>query len=117
MSPTVLVVEDDEMLRNLIVEALSMLGVLIIDCANADEAMTVLNRSSPIALVITDVCMPGTMDGWELAKQIWSRWPSLPVVVTSGNRNVPDGALPLNAMFIPKPYTLDLLLQATRNYI
>ncbi|MHC8381376.1 response regulator [Pseudomonas sp. LB3P14] len=117
MSPTVLVVEDDEILRSLVVEAISLLGLCVIDCVSADDALTMLEGSSAITLVITDVCMPGSMDGLELARVIWSRWPCLPVIITSGDRSMPDGLLPSHAMFLRKPWTLDVLHQAVRKYL
>lgn len=117
MSATVLVVEDDEILRYLTVEAISLLGVDVIECASADEALPILECTSSIALAMTDICMPGRMDGLELAQVIWSRWPCLPVIVTSGNRSVPDGLLPRHAMFIRKPWSLNALHQAIRKYV
>ncbi|MHC8333915.1 response regulator [Pseudomonas sp. LB3P25] len=117
MCPTVLVVEDDEILRSLTVEAISLQGVSVLDCGSADDALRLLEGSCSIALVMTDICMPGNMDGLELAKVIWSRWPCLPVIVTSGNKSVPDGLLPSNAMFLRKPCTLDVLHQAVSRYL
>lgn len=117
MPPTVLVVEDDEVLRLLTAEAITLLGVRVMDCASADEALPMLESPSSIALVITDICMSGSMDGLELAKVIWSRWPCLPVILTSGNTVIPVGLLPSNAIFLLKPWTLDALHQAVRTYL
>lgn len=116
MSLTVLVVEDDEILRSLVVEAVSTLGYRVLDCASADQALIIL-ADHTIGLVLTDVYMPGSMDGLELAKVIWVRWPSLPVIITSGNRTIPDGLLPSHAMFLRKPWTLDTLYCALRVYL
>jgi DNA-binding NtrC family response regulator len=117
MCSTVLVVEDDEILRSLVVEAISLLGVCVIDCGSADEALALLEGSSSISLILTDVCMPGSMDGLELAQVIWSRWPLLPVIVMSGNRSMPNGLLPAHAMFLCKPCSLDVLHEAVRKYL
>jgi DNA-binding NtrC family response regulator len=117
MSSTVLVVEDNEILRSLMAEAISLLSVGVSDCASADEAIPILEGQSSIILVITDICMPGSMDGLELAQVIWSRWPGLPVIVTSGNRSMPDGLMPSNATFLRKPWTLDVLDQAIKSYL
>ncbi|MBF4211189.1 hypothetical protein [Pseudomonas donghuensis] len=62
MAPTVLVVEADEILRSLTVEAISLLGVCVIDCASADDALAMLDDSTSIALVITD--LHTWQDGW-----------------------------------------------------
>lgn len=73
MSLTVLVVEDDETLRALTVDAISLLGLAVQDCRSADEALPILEDACSIVLVMTDICMPGTMDGLDLAKLIWIR--------------------------------------------
>ena len=117
MAPTVLVVEDDETLRSLTVDAISLLGVVVVDCQSADDALPVLEGSCSIALVMTDICMPGTMDGMQFAQLIWLRWPLLPVILTSGNRFMPDGLMPSHSAFLRKPWTLDALHQAVRLYI
>jgi DNA-binding NtrC family response regulator len=115
MYPTVLVVEDDETLRSLTADAISLLDVIVIDCANADDALPKLEGSSSIALVMTDICMPGSMDGLQLAQVIWVRWPLLPVILTSGNRSIPDGMLPSHCFFLRKPWSLNALHQAVRS--
>lgn len=117
MSATMLLVEDDEILRYLTVEAISLLGVHVIECASADEAIPILERSSSIVLAMTDICMPGEMNGLELAAVIWTRWPGLPVIVTSGNRLVPDALFPTHAMFMRKPWSLETLHHAIRKYL
>lgn len=117
MTSTVLIVKDDEILRSLTVDAISLLDLEMVDCASADDALFVLEDHPSIALVITDICMPGSMDGLELAKVIWTRWPRLPVILTSGDRTVPVGLLPAHAMFMRKPWSLDALHQAVRVYL
>lgn len=117
MSLTVLVVEDDETLRALTVDAISLLGVVVLDCSSADEALPILEGAFSIVLVMTDICMPGTMDGLELAQLIWLRWPLLPVILTSGDTTVADGMMPSHSYFLRKPWTLDALHRAVRLYI
>lgn len=112
MGLTILLVEDDEILRSLTSDVVSLLNVDVVACASADEALPILKRSTDIALVITDVCMPGNLDGLDLARLIWATWPALPVIVTSGNRSVPVGELPNHALFLRKPWSLDTLHQA-----
>lgn len=74
-----------------------------------------LDGSSSIDLVMTDICMPGTLDGLDLAQVILARSPGLPIIVTSGNRSLPDGLLPSHVIFLRKPWTLDLLHQAIKS--
>ncbi|MFJ3366591.1 response regulator [Pseudomonas sp. NPDC086251] len=116
MMSTVLIVEDAEILRSLMVEAISLLDVNVMDCASADDALPLLETSA-ISLVISDVNMPGSMDGIELAQLIWARWPSLPVIITSGNSAVSEERLPAHVMLLPKPCSLNTLHQAVRRYL
>lgn len=67
----VLVVEDDPTLRWLMAEAVEHLGYGVTECASADEALGVLERAKSFALLITDVRMPGSIDGLGLAKIVW----------------------------------------------
>ncbi|WP_431033581.1 response regulator [Pseudomonas yamanorum] len=105
----VLVVEDDEIVRPLMVEALALLGLEFIECATGDEALKVLDAGCNVSLVVTDVRMPGNIDGLQLSRLIWTHWPELPVVIVSGNTVLPPGFLPDNARFLPKPCSLDAL--------
>jgi DNA-binding NtrC family response regulator len=95
----------------LIAEALSMLPVHVLECASADEALSVLEQPNLINLVLTDIRMPGHVDGLELAQLIWKRWPGLPVVLTSGHCVLPAQQLPVHSTFMAKPWTLDKLFE------
>lgn len=108
MFSRVLLVEDDEIVRPLVAEAISLLGHDVIECSNADEGLEALEKT-PIVLVVTDVRMPGSMDGLALAQLIWSRWAGLPVIIMSGDASVPRGMLPADALFLRKPCSLAAL--------
>jgi CheY-like chemotaxis protein len=79
----VLVVEDSEPLRRVVVRRLRDLGYVVVETDGANAALEVLARES-IALVFTDIVMPGELDGFGLASSILERWPSTKVLVTSG---------------------------------
>lgn len=108
MPSTILLVEDDITLREVVAEALSMLGARVIACPNADLALLELERCAAVNLVLTDIRMPGYLDGIQLAHVITERWPQLPIIVMSGNR-LPSDILPEHAVFMAKPWTLDVL--------
>jgi CheY-like chemotaxis protein len=110
MCPTILLVEDDETVRELATDALAMLNANVIACPNADVALRELERCTPVNLVLTDIRMPGQLDGLQLAALVAERWPHLPVIVTSGNRMAGD-LLPPQASFLAKPWTLEKLYQ------
>lgn len=110
MRPTVLLVEDNDTLRLLAADALSILGVHVISCPCADDALLVLERREPVDLVFTDIRMPGRLDGLQLAALVAERWPDLSILITSGNRSA-DDKLPTKALFLPKPWTLTRLFE------
>lgn len=112
MKPTVLVVEDDDTLRFLVCEALMMLEMRVIECPNADRALELLQRAHQFNLVLTDIRMPGQLDGLELARLIWQHWPDLPVILTSGHMSLATDRLPEQAMFMAKPWSLEQLHSA-----
>lgn len=108
MPSTILLVEDDITLREVVADALSMLDARVIACPNADLALLELERCAAVNLVLTDIRMPGYLDGIQLAHIVAERWPQLPIIVMSGNR-LPSDVLPGHAVFMAKPWTLDVL--------
>jgi DNA-binding NtrC family response regulator len=89
-------------------------GYNVVEACNADEAIAILEMREDIRIVVTDVEMPGSMDGIKLARAIRDRWPPIEVIVTSGRHRVRTAELPPRAKFMPKPYTPDVLVTAIR---
>lgn len=106
MSPAinVLVVEDEPLLRMDISDSLEDRGFRVHEAGTAAEALSVLALNQSIELVFTDIDMPGGMTGLELAEAVRSEWPSMAIIVTSGNHRPPSEALPANGLFLQKPY-------------
>lgn len=107
----VLVVDDEPMIRMIIADSLNEAGLQVIEASSADEALSVLDSGSPVRTLITDVRMPGRMDGLDLAEVVTSRWDHIAVVVISGHANLHDPRLPKNASFLAKPFKRDDLLK------
>jgi CheY-like chemotaxis protein len=101
--PHILVVEDDPLLRSYLADELRDSGFRVVEAANAEEALSYLDTHSYISLVMTDVQMPGSLDGLELAAKLRDAYPDLPIIITSGNAR-PEAARGLGT-FIAKPYT------------
>jgi CheY-like chemotaxis protein len=80
-------------------------GFDVVDAANADEAIEILEVRLDITVVFTDIQMPGTMDGLKLAAAIRGRWPPIKIVATSGVVDVRGVDLPEGGRFLPKPYS------------
>lgn len=101
---TVLVVEDEPLIRMDILEQLQDLGFDVLEATNATEAVTMLTANKDIQVMFTDVDMPGGMDGLMLAAAVRDRWPPIKIIVTSGHRKVAISDLPAGSRFIEKPY-------------
>ena len=104
--PVILIVEDEPLLRMIISEHLADAGYSVVEAENADDALQALERRSDILLMLTDVRMPGSMDGFGLANLVAARWKKIRVFVTSGHATADEGTFPSGAQFIPKPFGL-----------
>jgi|SRR6185437_15149348 CheY-like chemotaxis protein len=100
----VLVVEDDIMLRMRSVDIVEDAGYTPVEAADADEAFAILHsRSADIALPFTDIQMPGSMDGLELAHAVYERWPQLKIILVSGRLKLSRAEIPRDSRFFGKP--------------
>jgi two-component sensor histidine kinase/ActR/RegA family two-component response regulator len=99
----VLVVEDEMVLRMRAVDIVEDAGFTAIEAVNADEALSILEARSDIALLFSDIQMPGSMDGLRLAHAVHERWPSIKIILVSGHINVSDMDKPTNSLFFGKP--------------
>jgi CheY-like chemotaxis protein len=111
-SAVVLVVEDEAVVRLDAIETLREAGFRVIEAANADEAISILETRSDVRVVVTDIQMPGSMDGLKLAATIRDRWPPIALIVTSGRISVQQRDLPERGRFLPKPYSGPRLVEA-----
>jgi CheY-like chemotaxis protein len=111
-APAVLVVEDETFTRLAAVDLLSEAGLTNYEAADADEALLTLADHPEISLMVTDVNMPGTMDGMSLARRVCRMRPDIGIIVTSGRRCIPEAELPGDGTFLPKPYRPQQLIDA-----
>jgi CheY-like chemotaxis protein len=102
--PAVLIVEDESLVRLGAVRSIEEAGFEVIEAANADEAIRILENRSDIRVVFTDIHMPGSMDGLKLAHAVRNRWPPIKIIVTSGRVRVTEEDLPEGGRFFAKPY-------------
>ncbi len=108
----VLMVEDELLIRFSLSEELRDAGLEVIEAINADEAVTILDSSVRIDLMISDVRMPGPMDGIELLCLVKARYPAMPVIIFSGHYD-PAQALANGAnRFLHKPFVFGAMVQA-----
>jgi two-component system, response regulator PdtaR len=102
---SVLVVDDEALIRMAMLDIVEEAGYSAVEAADAEEAIIMLERCPHIVAVLTDINMPGTMDGLQLSRMIRDRWPQIGLVVTSGRYVAKAAQMPDGVHFIPKPYT------------
>ncbi|MFK4511461.1 PAS domain S-box protein [Bradyrhizobium daqingense] len=104
---TILVVEDDRLVRDYVLAQLHSLGYVTLQAANAAEALAIVAADKPFDLLFTDVIMPGKMNGRQLADELMKTRPDLKVVYTSGyteNAIIHHGRLDSGVLLLAKPY-------------
>lgn len=106
----VLVVEDELMLRMRAVDIVEDAGFAPIEAVNADQAIQILESRNDIAVLFTDIQMPGSMDGLRLAHHVHSRWPHIKIILVSGQIAVDDSEKPYNSKFFPKPLEIQQMV-------
>jgi CheY-like chemotaxis protein len=103
--PVILIVEDEALQRMMAAQALVAGGFDVLEAAHASDAIIWLERRQDVAVVFTDIKLPGTMDGLGLAAEIRDRWPPVKVVTTSQFMKLSDDELPAGGLFVQKPYS------------
>ena len=101
--PTVLIVEDEMMLRMRAVDIVEDAGFTPIEAVNADDALAILESRSDIEMLFTDIQMPGSIDGLKLAYAVHERWPLIKIILVSGQLTLTDDDKPADSRFFGKP--------------
>src|SRR5438034_9758651 len=101
--PKVLVVEDEMVLRMRAADIVEDAGFSPIEAVNADEAIAILESRSDIAVLFTDIQMPGSMDGLKLAHAVHTRWPDIKIILVSGQLRPASIDIPADSRFFGKP--------------
>jgi two-component system, response regulator PdtaR len=114
---TVLVVEDMALVRLCTVSFLEDAGYSVLEAANGAEALDVLQAHPEIALLLTDVHMPGAPDGLELVRIAARKYPDLRSVVVSGLAVLRDDAIPGGGRFLAKPYSPEQVTRTLRQML
>src|SRR3979490_685249 len=99
----VLVVEDEMLLRMRAVDMVEDAGYTSVEAVDADEAVAILESRSDVALMFTDIQMPGSMDGLKLAHAVYKRWPPIKIILVSGQLKPADIDIPADSRFYGKP--------------
>jgi CheY-like chemotaxis protein len=115
--PVVLIVEDEFLVRLRAVKMIENAGFEVVEAANADEAIEILENRRDIRVVFTDVQMPGSMDGLKLAHAVRDRWPPIKIIVTSGRGLIKELDLPDGGRFFAKPYNTIEISDTIREWV
>ncbi len=109
-TPVVLVVEDEMVLRMRAVDIVEDAGFEAVEAVSADEAIQILETRDDIAMLFTDIQMPGSMDGLRLAHAAHKRWPQIKIVLVSGQIAITDADKPTDSKFFPKPLEIQQMV-------
>ena len=113
--PVILVVEDEFLVRILEVDILRDAGFRVAEAQDADEAFEMLRRRPEIVAVLTDVDMPGSLNGFEFARLVKQGWPEVGVLTISGKTRPTPGDLPEGVEFVQKPFRPQALVERVRD--
>jgi DNA-binding NtrC family response regulator len=103
IKPTVLVVEDEMLLRMSAVDIVEDAGFTPLEAVNAEDALVLLESRSDIDLLSTDIQLPGAMNGLKLAYAVHERWPSIKIILVSGQVTPGEADRPADSRFFAKP--------------
>ena len=115
---TVVVVEDEPLVRLTATTIFEDAGITVVEFANGDEAIDyVRDHKQDVAAVFTDVYLPGEIDGLELAGIVSEACPEIAVLVTSGNSRTRPGNLGPRVGYVPKPWHPNEVLNTMREAV
>ncbi|QDG94418.1 response regulator (plasmid) [Rhizobium sp. NIBRBAC000502774] len=109
-----LIVEDEPLIRLCAVDLVEDAGFEAIEASTADEALSRLTSSPNIDVLFTDIDMPGSINGLELATIVKRDWPSIGIIVVSGYRRANADQIPEGGLFFAKPYDFGSVASAIR---
>ena len=114
---TVLVVEDELLIRMSAVATLQDEGFSVLEAQNSAEALEILIRHPEVTIMLTDVRMPGLMDGLALVAQVRSQRPHIRSIVVSGHTSAVQASDAGASGFLPKPYMAETMVQAIHDTV
>jgi DNA-binding response OmpR family regulator len=114
---SLLIVEDEHLILDFVCAEITDAGLEAVGATSADEALRLLESTTGITALVTDINMPGSMDGLQLAAEVRKRWPSINIVITSGRRQPSIFEMPRGAAFVPKPFFPRQIIDAAQQQL
>jgi CheY-like chemotaxis protein len=111
--PTVLLVEDEALLRMIIADELLDAGYSVVEASDGQRALEMLTEQPSVGLLFTDIRMPGGLSGWDVAEQARALRPNIPVFYATGFSEDAPRLVP-GARFFKKPYRASAIVDAAR---
>jgi CheY-like chemotaxis protein len=105
------------LLRMRAVDMVEDAGFTPVEAVDADEAVAILEARSDIALLFTDIQMPGSIDGLKLAHAVHKRWPPIKIILVSGQLKLADLNIPADSRFFGKPLEAKVMIARMRSMI
>ena len=113
---SILIVEDEVLTSEYLEFVLQRAGYEAIPAASAEEAIAVLEHRDDVYLVVTDINLPGSLNGLQLAALVRDRWPAINIIAVTGYSAPRSDELPTGSLFVPKPYSAQNIMQAVRHF-
>jgi two-component system, response regulator PdtaR len=113
---TILIVEDDVLANEHLEFILQQAGYEVLSATSADEAEELLEDHEDVQIIVTDINLPGTMNGLKLAAAVKARRPEMNIIIVTGYSAPKNDEIPPGSLFIPKPYNSRKMIEAVRHF-
>ena len=113
---SILIVEDEVLTSEYLEFVLQEAGYEAIPAGSAEEAIAVLEHRDDVHLIVTDVNLPGSLNGLQLAALVRDRWPTMNIIVVTGYNAPRSEEIPSGSLFVPKPYSAQKMIEAVRHF-
>jgi CheY-like chemotaxis protein len=111
-SKVVLVVEDEPLIRMNTADIFEAAGYKVLEAPDADKALSLVQVRKDISVIVTDIDMPGSMDGLAMAQHVSRTFPGIGLILASGKVFPPERQLPVGARFFSKPFQEHEIVEA-----
>ena len=112
----ILIVEDDVLANEHLEFILRQAGYEVLSATSADEAAELLEDYEDVQLLVTDISLPGNMNGLKLAAAAKARRPEMNIIIVTGYSAPKNDEIPPGSLFIPKPYNAQKMIEAVRHF-
>jgi two-component system, response regulator PdtaR len=113
---SILILEDDVLTNEYLEFILQQAGYEVVSATSADEAAELLEDHEDVQLLVTDINLPGNMNGLKLAAAVKTRRPEINIIIVTGYSAPKNDEIPPGSLFVPKPYNARKIIEAVRHF-